>query len=455
MFPWSALAPIAVLRLAMTDGRDRARWGGLVIVAWATVSYLLACLWLRGFGDLRYPGLPALALGAGFFLDDLHTAKLEGDTTRMPEMRLGLPVAAVFIFIAGFILSLDIRNFPEELAAVHVLGSNLKFPRVLMWMVYAVLVLGVTFSAAAAAFVHVPVGEDRVFGVPRSTLLRRSLAGALALGYGLALFLSWVYTPTLSRHFSYKNLFQAYFDHRTGDEPLAVMGIQGAGPEYYAQGRFERIDGVSKLLEFLRQPERAFAVMPSDRICDVHAANARTQTTYHVLDARNSRFLLLSNRLDPGVKDQNPLLPYIGTTPPPSVQRDIQANFEDTVDLIGVDMPAEVGKGDKFKVTLWFRVKKRFSDSKQIFMHFDHGTGVRFNGDHWPTPCATTYWQPGDIIAETYTVTAAPDLTNPKGAYNLHMGFFTGGGGSYKNMIVLSSNKDSMNRVPLGTLMVK
>jgi hypothetical protein len=274
------------------------------------------------------------------------------------------------------------------------------------------------------------------------------------VSFAFALFISWVYMPKMSQHFSYKNLFEAYFDHRRDDEPLAVMGIPGSGPEYYARGRFERIDNVGRLLTFLAEPERAFAIVPSDRLCQIHQNNAQLKVPYKVVDTRNSRFYLITNQLADGEKDLSPIASAFHKEPPASFKRTASANFEDTVELIGVDMPDAVEKGETFPLTLWFRVKKRFSTNQKIFLHFD-SAGVRFQGDHDPVACNTTSWQVGDVVADTYRVTAAPEITHPKTSYGVYMGFFSGGAGQWRNMTVLSSNKDSNNRVFLGNLKVR
>jgi len=87
-------------------------------------------------------------------------------------------------------------------------------------------------------------------------------------------------------------------------------------------------------------------------------------------------------------------------------------------------------------------------------MHFDSG-GVRFQGDHFPVACSTQFWQPGDIVSDTHEITAAPEITHPRTTYTLHVGFFTGGFGSWKNMTVVSGNRDGNNRVPVGTIQVR
>ena len=106
-------------------------------------------------------------------------------------------------------------------------------------------------------------------------------------------------------------------------------------------------------------------------------------------------------------------------------------------------------------MTLWFKVKKRFNQSQKVLMHFDSvGSPVRFQADHDPKSCSTTYWQPGDVISDTFDVTAG-ELTHPRGNYTVYTGFFTGGGGIWKNMTVTAGNHLPDNRVSLGTIRVE
>ena len=476
MFPWSAIAPIAVLRLATARDRDRSAFGALLILFWALVAYVVCTIWVRKVADVRYPALPAIALAVGLFLDDVILAKVEGDPGRAPHARGGMPLAALFVLLAAVQLARDCITFPDEMSSVHLL-STVKYPPELHVMVGA-LILGLAFAVVAAIGLWVAVEPPPVVreegGSP--SFLRRALDrvqaglerargpsryalhGALALGVILAVFWAQVFTPGLSQHFSYKNVFQSYFDHRRGGEPLGVMGIPGNGPEYYASGIFERLDkegrGRQSLLDFLKRAERVFAVVPAAELCPVHQAAGADRFEYHVLDNRNSRFLLLTNRLLGGEKDQNPLLTAIRREPP-TFQKPLSASFDGKIELIGVDLPAKVSHGDKFQMTLYFKVLQKPPQNYKIFAHFD-GRGVRFQGDHDPIEgrCATTYWQAGDYIVDTFSVTAG-ELTHPTGPYSVWIGFFTGSAGQWRNMPITSGNGDSNNRFNVGTVVVK
>ena len=118
----------------------------------------------------------------------------------------------------------------------------------------------------------------------------------MGLGGLYGLFLSLVLVPQLAHHFSYKNLFQSYFDHKKGDEPVGVMGIPGSGPDFYAHGKLTRLESTTQLFAFLKRPERVFAILPRDKLCEVHQQSLTQSVALHVLD-RNSRFNLFTNQL--------------------------------------------------------------------------------------------------------------------------------------------------------------
>lgn len=450
MFPWSAIAPIALLRLAWPGNgagrRDRGSFGAVAILAWTAAAYLISALFVRKVGELRFAAVAGVAVAVGMYLDDLLRQKAEDRPTP------GMPLAALFILAATLQLARDIVAFPDELASVHVLKS-IKHPAEMKPWLRGIAVIGFLVAAAclvATAMRGAGPGEER-----RRWVARGAIWGTGGLALILGVYVSFVYTPKLSQHFSYRNLFESYFDHRTGSEPLGVMGIAGSGPEYYARGPFERLASLAQLNEFLKKDTRVFAITPADKLCAVHQAAGQNGFSYHVLDNRNSRFLLLTNRLAGKEKDENPLMRAFQKTPPDKVARPVNANFEEKIELIGVDMPDAVEHGDKFKMTLWFKVLERPTTNYKILLHFD-GIGARFQGDHEPIEgrCGTTYWQPGDYVRDEVWVTAG-EMTNPRGTYEVYTGFFTGGGGQWKNMNVVSGPKGADNRVPLGKIRVR
>jgi hypothetical protein len=344
---------------------------------------------------------------------------------------------------------------------VHLLGT-ITYPAVLK-VGGTVVALGMLFSLLGALAIGLPApgaGTPRWLGEgPLAKLVAWAIPATVATGVLLALFLSWIYTPKLSEHFSYKNVFDAYFDARHGDEPLGVSGIAGSGPDFYSRGTHQPLNGSQALIAFLQGEGRVFAIAPATELCTINVAMNAAQRAYHVVHAENSRFFLYSNQLG-GQRDVNPLNAAIFREPPASVGREVSATFEPAaggageIELIGIDMPESVAKRSRFKMTLWFHVVERPAANYKIFVHFDKG--VRFQADHDPIRglCGTSLWQPGDYIADTFEVEAG-DLTHPKGQYTVLVGFFTGTNPNWKNMKVTSGNGDKADRVTVGTITVR
>ena len=105
-------------------------------------------------------------------------------------------------------------------------------------------------------------------------------------------------------------------------------------------------------------------------------------------------------------------------------------------------------------MTLFYKVKKAIPGSWRVFAHFDGGQ--RFNGDHDPIRgrCATSFWQPGDYIVDTFSVNAG-NVSFNKGAYTVYVGFFTGSNPNWRNMPVSQGDKDGNTRVKIGKLLLK
>jgi 4-amino-4-deoxy-L-arabinose transferase-like glycosyltransferase len=488
LFPWSAIAPIAVVRLLLVRQGDRPAWGGLVIIAWAAAAYVAGALWVREMGDLRFPGLVAIALAVGILLDDLLAAR-HGEAVRWPAAVQGLPLLALFVFCAAFQLSRDIKEFPEQLASVHLL-SEIKFPAVVTGLASALKYLGLLFALLAAFGIasasrpaelrRDPVDKtgmdpiaawlvDAMKGIgdtlrpafaPLMDLLRRfGVLAAIGVAVVMGLYLSLVYTPSLSHHFSYKNVFDTYQKLQKGGEPVGIMGVSGSGPEFYARGKLEKLADLNGLTAFLKRDERVFAVAQASDNCAIRQASVVGSFPYHVASTENSRFWLYTNRLGPGETDKNPLATRLYREPPRAPQIPVSAKYVPAsagqtgeLELLGVDMPAKVKKGSTFTMKVYFKVNAKLPQNYQMFVHFDRGS-VRFQGDHWPLDnlCASQYWQPGDYVVDSFEVTAGQAFS-PHGPHDVWLGLFTGGSGTWKNMTVTSGNGDKANRVKVGTL---
>jgi len=261
----------------------------------------------------------------------------------------------------------------------------------------------------------------------------------------------------MSKNLSSKHIFEVYRGLRAPGDALGIMGSMGNAPRYYADGTPEPIGGRDALLDFLRRPARVFAMVPASELCSIHRAKA-DGLVFHVIDDTNARTLLLSNRLDPGHTDKNPLATAIVRTPPAGIERVPFATYDNQIELVGVRMPATVARNADFEMKLVYHVIAPVGGAWQVFVHFDKGA-LRFNGDHWPIRqrCQTSMWQQGDYIIDKFTVNAG-DPSFPRDDFEVWTGLFTGSNPNWRNMPVSTARdglKDNVNRVRIGTIRLK
>jgi hypothetical protein len=207
----------------------------------------------------------------------------------------------------------------------------------------------------------------------------------------------------------------------------------------------------------------------ADELAALDVALKQGQVPYYVVDASSSRFLLITNRLDPGQQDQNPLKKNVwmppgggavssaateGVRPPWTWRVPVAATFGDSIELVGADFPETVRRPGKIPLDLIFRVKTRPPGSYKIFLHFDGPAAPRLIGDHDPLnkSFGTSFWLPGEFIRDHYE-TDVPLMTTPAGTYNVFVGFWPGGEG--KRLKVTQGSHDGVDRVRLGSIEIK
>jgi 4-amino-4-deoxy-L-arabinose transferase-like glycosyltransferase len=474
LFPWIALAPFALASAAQGGGEPRREWAGYVVFLWTFAGWAAATLTALKVGPTRFAALPAVALAIGLWLDDVLQRR-ESQTDGEAD---SLPLAGAVAALIALLLGKDLKSFHDEFAGVHLLGEPFTWPEGLSraltfvpWTFGAVfagfLWLGLwapralpraPASATASAIDRAANAIQRAVGEPlarwTSAVGRRGLTAGFATALSFAAVLSWIYTPALSRAFSYKHLFDRYAALRDEHDRLAVLGMPGSGPEYYARGEIETLSNRDQLLGFLAADKRVFAMAPARDLCPLHQAAGARGVSYHVLDDSHAQFILVSNRLQTGEVDHNPLDKALRREPPTDIKSSVAANFDDTIELLGVTMPARVNRGDSFEMKLYFRVLKKPNRNWQVFVHFDGG-GLRFQGDHWPinNRCGTNYWQAGDYVVDSFRVTAG-NMTSPRTTYRAWIGFFVGSSGNWTNMDVRADTADDAKRVAVGSLKV-
>jgi hypothetical protein len=279
----------------------------------------------------------------------------------------------------------------------------------------------------------------------------RYYCGALACTGIFAAWCSWFLVPELSLHTSNKALFETYHRCKEPGERLTQYLTSGRGAAYYNDGQVDQVRSQDELFKLLRKPERAFVLVAAGQLAALDKAARGAKVRYHVLDDRNSQFVILSNNLAGQCADDlNPLRRFV-VSQRPTPKKALRANFENRVELIGYDLDDTVYRGGKFPITLYFHAKGQMPSGYKIFIHFDQPAN-RFHGDHVPLngKYPTQYWLPGDYIIDRHEV-EIPLLTTPSGRYKVYAGFWLGS----KRLKVTDGPNDGANRVILGTLRVR
>jgi hypothetical protein len=480
LFPWSAVAVFALARPLIRLDADGAGGGQpgssrtnprlafveLYLLLFAGMGYALSSYRDIVVGQARYEALPAIALAIGAFLDEA----LEG---LRPE-----PVAGLLMATGTMIVARDFYLAPEDLASVHLFEkvrwpANVAVGELILTIgllaalgVYAGLALRTRAVAQTAepASPEAPGGGKPRGKAARASLLagRYGLQGAIAVALFFAFFLAQVIVPALSTHLSFKPVLESYARFAKHGEKIGRYRVEGHGSTFYSKENLVDLPTQDRVVNFMRDPERVFALVAAGELAPLDSAFKQAQIPYYVVDGTSSRFLLLSNRLDAGERDQNPLLKDVWMPPagspdakPPWKWRvPISATFDNSIELIGADFPAQIRRPGKIPLDLIFRVKSKPPGGYKIFLHFDGPAQPRVIGDHDPVNRAfgTGYWLPGEYVRDHYE-TDVPLMTTPAGTYAVYMGFWPGGEG--KRLKVTAGPNDGQDRVRLGTLEIK
>ncbi|HWU90550.1 MAG TPA: hypothetical protein VN253_24965, partial [Kofleriaceae bacterium] len=223
------------------------------------------------------------------------------------------------------------------------------------------------------------------------------------------------------------------------------------------QKKLETVQSRDQIVAALKRPQRVFAVAPQGELCALHREIG--DKPYFVLEERNLRYLLLSNRVD-GATDKNPLADAIVHAEPKPIPTRPKGRivFDGKIELLGWDLPAEIGRGDSFDIILYYKVLQPVGAAWKALMHFDGGSGRAGGADHEPINgrCSTATWQPGDFIIDRFTGVAGTSAY-PAGKIEVWTGFFTGSMPSFRNMPVSEAPpdlRDPNDRVKIATLVL-
>jgi len=449
-FPWGVLAPVAIIALLRDDDQD-VRGAGALMLAWAGAAWIASEVFQRKVTFTIYAGFPALAIASGVWIDRVLARRARGDRDAMP---IGMRLVALFFLLAVLTFGLDMRAFPDRVTSLLFGGEQLAYPKTSKllflgtknWPVLLGVLTVLPFALSLVAWRDADHPHARALHV----LCTRAFAAAIAMTVVLAAFWAYAWHPRLSVNLSSKALFETYRSLRKPGDKLVVMGDLGKAPHDYADGEPEVVQTRDQVVKSLTQPGRVFAIAPQTELCTLHR-EVGTQR-YYVLDDRNVRNLLISNKLD-GATDHNPLAAAILHEPPEGIKQKPKGRvvWDNKIELLGWSIPERMERGDKVKVTLYYKILAPVGGTWQVLMHFDGP--LRFNGDHKPIAdrCPTSTWQAGDYVVDTHVMSAGGGAT-PSARYDVNIGFFTGSNPNFRNMPLSEAPadmRDEHNRVKI------
>ncbi|MGD0529476.1 MAG: hypothetical protein ABSE49_30340, partial [Polyangiaceae bacterium] len=263
-----------------------------------------------------------------------------------------------------------------------------------------------------------------------------------------------------------KEVFESYRQVCPG-APLALLGVGGRTAAYYAGGQPQTLSDTTGAYNWLvaaaAQPsgQRRCLAMKAEELPKLNQlwrehSPPETRTNLPIVDARSSQILLAASSFGPNDKDENPLSAIV-LSAPPHPQRPIDANMDDKLNVIGIDLLDERGKlvdaiapGKTYHMKTYYKVLGPVTTEWEGFIHID-GYHRRHNGDHKPMngkyPMAL--WLPGDLLVDDHEFKLEPNFS--PGTYTIFFGLFAGD----TRLKVKSGPNDGDNRINGGPLKVQ
>jgi hypothetical protein len=118
---------------------------------------------------------------------------------------------------------------------------------------------------------------------------------------------------------------------------------------------------------------------------------------------------------------------WVQRQPPSSPQRPVtQTQFGETIALVGLDPPVDpLRPGQTFTYNLYWQALAPITSNYTVFTHLlDAAGALQAQQDQPPQQgrYPTSWWTPGEIVSDTYTLTLPPQLS--PGAYTLRVGLY-------------------------------
>jgi hypothetical protein len=291
------------------------------------------------------------------------------------------------------------------------------------------------------------------------TLSRSIVLGVGCTAAGLLLSIGWA--SRLSQQLSPRRALSRYNSLAKPGEPLGLLGVRPQITQYYSYGPPELLEDADEGADWLLHGSGSssrWLLVKGDQFPRLNAAfreRCHCMRNVPVIDGRSSEMFLVSNRLPPGVKDENPLNSIV-LDQRPNPQQKLSGDFGGQVEAIGWEIVTESGRpvaelsiGRTYQLRLYYRVISRPTLDWETFVHID-GFGRRYNGDHQTTrgKYPMTDWRAGDFIVDSEHINLDPSFSG--GNYTLYFGFFRG-----SRRLQVRAGRNDDNRLIAGTIHVR
>ncbi len=249
------------------------------------------------------------------------------------------------------------------------------------------------------------------------------------------------------------------------DPNRGSFALETAKPSAVAAGK---VDANASAM----RPVQRFVVVPKDSFSELnfHFRRANAGRHIQVIDARSSRLVLTATHLTQGQPDDSWLGKQVLTRATFDSLKGVlrtEVNFDDKLFIVGYRLAKPtVRRAQKYKLTVFFEVRKGLASSYMIFMH-PHP----LHRDLWPgaihpqsdregkrcTGCfQTNHWLKGDIVS--VVIEQEVPLGTAAGSHDIIMGLFNPL--NDKRLIIKSASgpgivRHNDNRVTLGKLVVR
>ncbi|MBV69894.1 MAG: hypothetical protein CMH52_00970 [Myxococcales bacterium] len=281
-------------------------------------------------------------------------------------------------------------------------------------------------------------------GAPMSTLIL------------MTVLMSWLFffnvpiASELSTNFSQKEVLNVYKKVASGDEKLYTYRLSNQTNSFYSRD-LPKLKTSTDFAKLAKGTERFFALIPRKDLASVNVEFRRaTGRTLPVLDDRGSRYFLVSNKIDEGVVDKNPITNALIDELPDGVTK-VNINFEDKIELVAWKIePSQPKSGSPAELHMFWKSTAKTQSTWKVFVHID-APGQRIHGDHDPVAglFPTRNWKKGDLVRDIHKINIKRTITPAR--FTFYAGLYR----SSTRMKIKSGKSDKQNRARLGSIQVR